>query len=137
MSKRFIPLAVLALCVALVGAACGGDDEETTTETTTAATGASGASGASGQSGGGLLPDDFAEEADAICRGDKEITQDQIDELRDLGDPEEGAQEWNAFLEEAEHAAGGDSLAAASQQAEELGLAHCAADDEETGGHGE
>jgi hypothetical protein len=73
LKKHLMIVMVLVICAAFVGAGCGGDDEETTTATTTE-TGASGAIGASGESGGGLLPDDFAAEADAICtKGDAEI----------------------------------------------------------------
>ncbi len=70
-------LAVLLVSGGLLAAGCG-DDDETTTSSTTEETGASGASGASGaqgaEAGGGLLPDDFAEQANDICvAGNEEL----------------------------------------------------------------
>jgi hypothetical protein len=132
--KKLFPVLVIALCAALIGVGCGGDDDETTTATTT--TGATGATGATGESGGGLLPDDFAAQADAICReGDAKIDseaqkffgnsqqepkpadqedfvtdavvpgiQDQIDQLSALDEPDEGAEEWSTFLADAQTA---------------------------------
>jgi hypothetical protein len=175
LKKHLMPVLTVALCAALVGAGCGGDDEETTTATTTGATGATGASGATGESGGGLLPDDFAAEADAICsEGDKKIDaeankffgdlekepstadqeefatktvipeiQQQIDDLNDLDAPDEGAEEWDTFLKDAQSTLddvkddpalltdeGGNPFADVEKQAQELGLAQCASSDE-------
>jgi hypothetical protein len=74
LKKHLMPVMIFVICAAFVGAGCGGDDDETTTATTTTEAGATGATGATGESGGGLLPDEFAAEADAICaEGDKEI----------------------------------------------------------------
>ena len=165
-----ISLAAL-LAAGLLVAGCGDDDETTTTTTTTAATGATGASGASGAQGAtGLLPADFAAEADAICKaGDKEIDaegkstfgdsqqepsqaeqeqfisetvvpgiQGQIDGIRALGEPEEGAEELSTFLDDAQSALDDvkDDPSILSQdqnpfkdvasQARDLGLQECA-----------
>lgn len=168
-----ISLAVL-LTFGLLAAGCGGDDETTSSSTSTTAAGASGASGASGETGeapgGGLLPDDFAADANAICvAGNQEIDaagaelfggssqepsqadqekfvndvlipsiREQIDALRGLGDPDEGAEELSAVLDDAESAlqeieddpsllaGAGDPFSGIDGQFKELGLPACA-----------
>jgi hypothetical protein len=170
--KYLMPVIVLALCAAFVGAGCGGDDDETTTATTTTETGATGASGASGEqgqaAGGGTLDDAFAEEANAVCeQGNKELdqvfgsldqepkpaeleklvsdefvpnVQGQIDDIKALGEPEEGSAELQTFLDDAQSAldevesdpsligpgAQQDPFADVNKQAKELGLPACA-----------
>ncbi len=155
----------LLLTLGLLAAGCGGDDE-TTSSTTTEATGASGASGASGESGAaGILPADFAAEADAICKDaepdleaafgnlgqgkpsagalDDAVSalvasiQGQIDDIRALGAPEEGAEELTQFLDDAESAlseiesdpqsllSGDDPFADVNKQGLALGLETC------------
>jgi hypothetical protein len=159
------------LAVGLLAAGCGDDDTTSSSTSTTAATGATGASGASGAQGAtGVLPADFAAEADAICKaGDKDIDaegkstfgdsqqepsqaeqeqfisetvvpgiQGQIDGIRALGEPEEGADELSAFLDDAESALDDvkddpslitgdqDPFKSVSAQADELGLKECA-----------
>jgi hypothetical protein len=164
-----ITLAALLASGALVAAGCGDDDDDTTTTSTTTA-GATGATGTEGAAG--ILPADFAAEADAICKaGDAEIDaeaeaafgdsqqepsqaeqeefvtdavlpgiQDQVDGLRALGDPEEGSEEFTAFLDDAQEAldtleddpsalfgeGGDDPFADVEDQAKELGLSECA-----------
>ncbi len=157
-------LAISCAAGLLVVGGCGDDEDETTTANATGATGATGA-------GAGLLPADFATEADAICaEGDKEIDeeagevfgnaqqepspaeqekfftdtvtpgiQEQIDGLRDLGEPEEGAEEFATFLDDAQAALdeveedpslvigeGEDPFADVEEQAKALGLKDCA-----------
>lgn len=122
------------LAIALIAAGCGGDDETSTTSTSTTAEGASGASGQ--EAGGGLLPDDFAAEVNAVCEvGNKEIDtaaaelfggsqqepseaeqekfatdvlipsiEGQIAAIRALGEPDEGAEELSAALDDADAA---------------------------------
>jgi hypothetical protein len=168
-----ISLAAL-MATALIVAGCGGDDTTTTSSSSTTAAGASGASGASGAAGevagGGLLPDDFAADANAICvAGNDEIDaagaeqfggsnqepsqadqqsfvneilipsiRGQIDALRALGDPDEGAEELSAVLDDAESAlqeieddpslltGESDPFAGIDDQFKELGLPACA-----------
>lgn len=161
-----ISLAVL-LTFGLLAAGCGGDDETTSSTTTAEATGASGASGASGEAGAtGLLPADFAAEANAICKaGDAELdkafsglgqnptnsqiedlatdefvpnVQGQIDGIRALGEPDEGADELTTFLDDAQTALddvssdpsliaqGDDPFADVGKQADALGMTECA-----------
>ena len=140
-----------------------------TTTTEAGASGASGASGEEGQAaGGGLLDDAFAEEANAVCEEtNKEIealfegfdqgeepTQadiekagedavpiidDTIKQLEALGEPEEGAEEYQQFLDDAQAASDEiekdpalfgeegpkDPFADVNKQAEELGLPAC------------
>jgi hypothetical protein len=160
------------LTAGLLAAGCGGDDDETTTTTTTTAgaTGATGASGAEGaEAGGGLLPDDFAQEANDVCaQGNAEIDEEagkvfggggepspeeqakfvedavipsiesQIEDIRALGAPDEGAEELDAALSDAEDAldevrsnpeiltGGDDPFADVNKQLAELGLPACA-----------
>lgn len=160
-----ITLAAL-LAASLLAAGCGGDDETTSSSTTTAAaSGATGASGASGAQGAtGILPADFAADANAICEeGQKGLDaafsqlgqnpsqadiekvvgptivpniQGQIDAIRALGEPDEGADELNAFLDDAQSTLDqlesnpgtlrGDPFADVNAQAEDLGLTACA-----------
>ena len=168
--KIWMTALLAAVAVALAGCGDDGDDTTTSTSTVTGATGASGASGAEGATG--LLPADFAAEADAICKaGDAELDeaanevfgdtsqepsqaeqekfvagtvipgiQDQIDGLRALGEPEEGSEEFTAFLDDAQDAldavqddpsalfgeGGDDPFADVEDQARELGLSECA-----------
>lgn len=154
------------LAAALLVAGCGGDDD-TTSSSTTAATGTSGASGASGEQGAtGTLPADFAAEANSICKaGDEDLNkafgqlgqqpsdkqvdeivstqvvpllQGQIDDLEALGDPEEGADEYNALLDDAQAAldkleqdpaglinSGTDPFEDVNAQAKQMGLDDC------------
>lgn len=159
------PLALLCAIGLLAIGGCGDDEDETTT------TGTTGGTGATGETGAGLLPGDFAAEADAICaEGDREIDeearevfgnadqepssaeqeefftdtvtpgiQEQIDGLRDLGEPEEGAEEFATFLDDAQAALdeveedpslvigeGEDPFADVEEQAKALGLKDCA-----------
>ena len=156
----------LLLTLGLLAAGCG-DDDETTTSTTTEATGASGASGASGEAGAtGLLPAEFAAEGNAICKaGNQELNQafkkfdsepkgaelkklvsdtvvpniqGQIDAIRALPAPSEGADELETFLADAESAVaeleadpgalteGDDPFEGVNEQAKTLGLDECA-----------
>lgn len=128
MNSRRIRLALPLVAIALLGAGCGDDDEETTTTTT----GTTGATGATGQTGA-LLPADFIAEADAICaQGDAEIeaeaerifgdseaeppeadqidfletvvvpnVREQLDALAGLDPPEEGAEEFDTMVDNA------------------------------------
>jgi hypothetical protein len=153
------------LGAALLVAGCGGDD---TTSSSTTAAGASGASGASGAQGAtGILPADFADQANGICKaGNVELNaafkqlgpgkpsqadienavtdtiapniQGQIDDIRALGEPDQGADELNAFLDDAQSALDdvkadpstllqGDPFAKVNDEAKTLGLQECAA----------
>src|SRR5215210_1927641 len=150
-------IALIAIAGALGFAGCG-DDEETPTSTESVETGSSGATGASGAT---ALPADFAEEANQICAdgeaaleepdfqgepSQKQIEsfvtdglvpniQAQIDDIRALDPPSEGADELTAFLDHAQ--AELDDLQAdpstidqafdgVDAEAEALGLDECA-----------
>jgi hypothetical protein len=150
-------LAALAIVGALGFAGCGGDDDESTTSSAAADT-------ENSASGSATLPADFAEEADQICAdGYKEIeanaepfkgkpsdqdiasfvndafipsVQGQIDDIRELGSPSEGADELAQFLDDAQAALDdlksdpslleSDRFAEVEQEAGALGLEECA-----------
>ena len=153
--------------VALLGAGCGDDDDETTTTTTTTsgASGATGATGEAGSAT--ALPAEFIDEADAICaEGDdaidaeaEETFQDgqpsekdqlafvedtvvpnvrqQLKDLKALDPPAEGADDFQALLDNANDAldqiesdpqafiGGEDPFVEVNKQAQELGLQAC------------
>ena len=157
---------MLALAVAGLVAGCGGDDETTTSAATTASTTTAQPSGVEEfESGGGLLPDDFAADASKICQEGKEAIeqiyvdlgsnpdptalddavtgrivptiQGQVDDIRALGVPEQGAAELERFLREAESALdevaktpsllfGAEPFGEASLLAVRLGIPACA-----------
>ncbi len=164
-----ISMAVVATAVGLLVAGCGDDEESTSTTTTT--TEASGASGATSGSGSGLLPAEFIEQADAICKaGDPAIEKafrslgnpseaseaeiesvitdrvvpeirSQIEAIRQLDAPSEGAEELTTFLDDAdavvdeieddpsllfEGSPQGNPFEDVNKQADELGLQECA-----------
>ena len=161
--KNRSALATGLTALALVAAGCGGDDDETTTKSETGASGATGATGQSGSSAG-VLPADFIAEADAICEEEgaeveeaaselieptaKEQAefvestvipsiQSQIDALGRLEEPAEGADELEAFLDDAQAAldelaadpesfiAGDDPFEDVNDQAAKLGFEEC------------
>jgi hypothetical protein len=122
--------AVLAVLISLA-VGCGGDDETTSGSTTEPTTTAAPDVGLEEfESGGGLLPDDFAADASAICeRGQTAVRQiflglgsdasstelseavreqivptiqGLIDDIRALGEPDKGGEELAAFLDEAQ-----------------------------------
>jgi hypothetical protein len=128
MRKPLTLLTVAALGLAMLGAGCGGDDDETTV-----ATGTTGATGATGAAGGEpLSKQEFIKQADAICaKGDDEINregnqafqgeppsteeqeqfatdtvipniQNQVDQIRTLTPPEGDEDEVNAILDAAQ-----------------------------------
>lgn len=155
----------LVLVVGLI-AGCGGDDETTTTASTTASTTTTAPSGVEEfESGGGLLPDGYAADVSAICEKGQgaieqaylelgssadptavsdavtgqivPIIQGQIDDIRALGTPDEGADELEKFLDEAQSAVdevekspnslfAGEPFGAASLLAVRLGVPACA-----------
>lgn len=129
-SRKHLALALTTL--ALVAAGCGDDDEEEPQGLADTPSGATGASGASGDSGpAGLLPEEYAADADAICLdasqqlealtnkledpSELEVEafvaeevvpniQGQLDDLSDLDPPDTGVDEWEAFLADAQNA---------------------------------
>ncbi len=169
MSKTRKSMALLAIVGALGFAGCGDDDDETTSTTTdSGTTGATGATGESGAAvlpadfikeadaicaegdeaidaeakktfGGGGEPSNEEQEAfvtDVVVPN----IQDQLDQLAELDPPEEGAEEFEALISDAnaaldevesdpaglfESGGGEDPFADVNKQAKALGLTDC------------
>lgn len=159
-------LAVLAIVGALGFAGCGDDDEEEPTTTIEEETGATGATGET-SSQSVLPADFIEEADAICAEGDEAIDaeaqelfggggepsekeqatfiedvvvpniQDQLDQLEALDPPEEGADEFQSLLDEANAALdelesnptafveGGDPFAEANRQAQDLGFTSC------------